>query len=155
LVNSFDPTKEEINLVAPKYPNLGVLLEWITVEVVIANIAAAQAAGKENSKVTTLHLTSLRQHSEIIQSEQKAARGCNLKDAITSILSTMTMDEEHGRKYLQISEIMHRKTSKQEGRKESGYTDSTEDSDIINDVYDNNHNFCVWMRSTRMNWYKC
>jgi hypothetical protein len=60
LVDSFDPEKEEINLVASKNPNLGVLLEWMTVEAVIPNIAAAQAAGKENSKVTSLHLAILR-----------------------------------------------------------------------------------------------
>jgi hypothetical protein len=59
LVDSFDPEKEEINLVASKNPNLGVLSDWMTVEAVIPNIAA-QAAGKENSKVTSLHLAILR-----------------------------------------------------------------------------------------------
>lgn len=148
LVNSFDPTKEELNLVAPKNPNLGVLSEWMTVEAVIPNIAAAQAAGKENTKVTSLHLAVLRRHSEIIQSEQKAARDRNLKDAITSILSTMTMDEEHGNKYLQIGEIMHRRISKQEGRKDSGYADSTKDSDINNNVYDDNRDYIIGLLFT-------
>jgi hypothetical protein len=50
LVDSFDPAKEDINLVAPKNPNLHVLSEWMTVEVVIPNVAAA--AGKGNSQVT-------------------------------------------------------------------------------------------------------
>jgi hypothetical protein len=86
--------------------------------------------------------------SEIIQSEQKAARDCNLKDAITSILSTMKMDEEHGNKYLQIGEIMHRRISKQEGRKDSGYTDSTKDSDINNNIYNNNHDFIIGLLLT-------
>jgi hypothetical protein len=34
LVDSFDPAKEEINLVAPKNPKLHVLSEWMTVEAV-------------------------------------------------------------------------------------------------------------------------
>lgn len=146
LVDSFDPAKEDINLVAPKNPNLHVLSEWMTVEAVIPNVAAA--AGKGNSQVTSLHLAILRRHSEIIQSEQKAARDRNLKDAITSILSSMTMDEEHQRKYLQIGEIMHRRTNKQGGRRESMYAGSTKDLDINNEVYDENRDFIIGLLFT-------
>jgi hypothetical protein len=145
LVDSFDPAKEDINLVAPKNPNLHVLSEWMTVEVVIPNVAAA--AGKGNSQVTSLHLAILRRHSKIIQSEQKAARDCNLKDAITSILSSITMDEEHQRKYLQIGEIMHRRTNKQGGRRDSMYAGSTKDLDINNEVYDENRDFIIGLFS--------
>jgi hypothetical protein len=55
----------------------------------------------------------------------------------------MTMDEEHQRKYLQIGEIMHRRTNKQEGRRESGYAGSMKDLDINNEVYDENCDFII------------
>jgi hypothetical protein len=106
------------------------------------------AAGKGNSQVTSLHLAILRRYSEISQSEQKAARDHNLKDAITSILSSMTMDEEHQRKYLQISEIMHRRTNKQGGRRESMYAGSTKDLDINNEVYNENRDFIIGLLFT-------
>jgi hypothetical protein len=60
----------------------------------------------------------------------------------------MTMDEEHGNKYLQIGEIMHRRISKQEGRKDSGYADSTKDLDINNNVYDDNHDYIIGLLFT-------
>jgi hypothetical protein len=118
----------------------------MTVEVVIPNVAAA--AGKGISQVTSLHLSILRRHSVIIQSEQKAARVCNLKDAITSILSSMTMDDEHQRKFLQISEVMHRRTNKQGGRRESMYAGSTKDLDFNNEVYDENRDFFIGLLFT-------
>jgi hypothetical protein len=60
----------------------------------------------------------------------------------------MTMDEEHQRKYLQISEVMHRRTNKQGGRRESMYAGSTKDLDFNNEVYDENCDFIIGLLFT-------